>query len=327
MKHQFDMFDNATIGVTSHSVASYTVVSGAPNQVIDTLLRQRCETALSEFGPVFIPVGYEVGLLANHYYHVSDPEGQSGSSGSQTAALPANPAARRFATRRLAAIKDALAVDELRKALGLSEQEASVRSRLGVLIESATRNAEHLESGTADLYCYLDWLCANPANRQINGQMPGSITNPDAAVEGITLMTHELILIAEALFDESCSCEFSSWAFEMYFGNDGRFMAAAGRRLGKIRSVLGDELYDSIVTPIADRWRARYAEAERDKVYCEWCGRAESADLFVHYGTCEICDAEADQIHRECESLSLYLAELRDLVERSRQRPTGIRTG
>lgn len=139
-------------------------------------------------------------------------------------------------------------------------------------------------------------------------------------------MTHELILIAEALFDESCSCEFSSWAFEMYFGNDGRFMAAAGRRLGKIRSVLGDELYDSIVTPIADRWRARFTEAERNKVYCEWCGRAESPGLFVTQGTCEICEAEADQIHRECESLSPYLTELRDLVERFKPRAHRIAT-
>ncbi len=320
MKREFDMFDNCSVGGGSSDCS-------APNQLVETMLRQRCDIAVSEFEPAFIPVGYEARLLTNHYYHVSHPEGQSGSSGSQTAALPANPAARRFATRRLATIEDALGVDELRKALRLSEQVTSVRSRLGVHIESTTRNAEQLEPGTADLYCYLDWLSANPANQQINGQMPGSMTNPDAAVEGITLMTHELILIAEALFDESCSCEFSSWSFEMYFGNDGRFMAAAGRRLGKIRSVLGDELYDSIVTPIADRWRARYAEAERDKVYCEWCGRAGSADLFVHYGTCEICDAEADQIHRECESLSLYLAELRDLVERSRQRPTDIRTG
>ena len=267
MKHQFDMFDNATISVKPCSVGSGSSDCSVPNQVVETMLRQRCDMAVSELEPAFIPVGYEVGLLANHYSDVLAPEGQSDSSGSQAAALPANPAARRFATRRLATIEDALGVDELRKALRLSEQVTSVRSRLGVLIESATRNAEQLESGTADLYCYLDWLCANPANRQINGQMPGSMTNPDAAVEGITLMTHELILIAEALFDESCSCEFSSWAFEMYFGNDGRFMAAAGRRLGKIRSVLGDELYDSIVTPIADRWRARYAEAERDKVH------------------------------------------------------------
>ncbi len=74
MKHQFDMFDNATFGVTSYSVASGSLESGAPNQVFETMLRKRCDTAVSELPPAFVPVGYEVGLLANHYYHISHPE-------------------------------------------------------------------------------------------------------------------------------------------------------------------------------------------------------------------------------------------------------------
>ena len=138
MKHQFDMFDNATFGVTSYSVASGSLDCTAPNQVVETMLRQRCDMAMSELEPTFIPVGYEVGLLANHYSDVLAPEGQSVSSGSQPAAAPEDLATRRFATQRLATIEDALGVDELRKALGLPERETSVRSPVSAQALEAT---------------------------------------------------------------------------------------------------------------------------------------------------------------------------------------------
>ena len=98
-----------------------------------------------------------------------------------------------------------------------------------------------------------------------NGERTQGSVQGDKAPQHGPSTPDTLAAVVADLYDEVSSCEFSAYAFDTYFSNDRHAMERANRTLGVLRSVLSQEEWDSIVIPIDDRWRIRFAELEQAK--------------------------------------------------------------
>ena len=90
----------------------------------------------------------------------------------------------------------------------------------------------------------------------------GSVQGDKAPQDGSSTPDTLTAVVAD-LYDEVWSCEFNAYAFNTYFSSDSLAMAKANRTLSVLRSVLSEEEWDSIVTPIDDKWRTEFEELAR----------------------------------------------------------------
>ena len=89
--------------------------------------------------------------------------------------------------------------------------------------------------------------------------------SPNDSGEGVARRPERLADIVADLYDEVWSCEFDAHAFDTYFSNDSRAMAKANRALMTLRSGFTEDEWESILTPIDEKWRDRFAKLPQDQ--------------------------------------------------------------